>query len=177
MYVVVRGTGDVGVTDTMLREAVRRLDASAPVFEVRTLEALVSGAAGGARAATSFAIAVGVVSLVLALFGVYGLLASAVASRTRELGIRRALGASRGRLARSVAAEAAAMSAAGVVAGVTGIALFARVLESQLYGVSATNGAVVGGAAALLVAAAIVAALPPAMRAAAVDPAVTLRVE
>ena len=177
MYVVVRGTGDVPVTAATLRDAVRRLDPGAPMFDVRTLDALVDGAAGPARTATSFAIALGIVSLLLAIVGVYGLLASAVAGRTRELGIRRALGASGGRLARGVAAEATAMSAVGVIAGLIVILLFSRVLESQLYGVSATSNGVLGGAAALLVASAIVAALPPALRAARVDPAATLRVE
>src|SRR4029079_19215926 len=127
MYVVVRGSGAVPVTDRMLRDAVRRLDPAAPVFDVRTLGALVAEAAGPARTPTSFAIGLGAISLLLAVAGVYGLLAGAVAGRTRELGIRRARGASRERLARDVAAEAVVMSGAGVLAGLGMVVALSRV--------------------------------------------------
>ena len=116
-------------------------------------------------------------SLLLAAIGVYGLLASSVAARTREIGVRRALGSSSGRIMALVAREALAMSAAGVVAGLATAMAFARVIQAQLYGIAATDPRVMAGVAALLVGIAGLAALIPARRAAGVDPAITLRCE
>ena len=177
MYLVVRAAPDGPATASIIRDAVRRIDPGAPVFDVRTLDTLVSNASASARTATVFATALGAVSLLLAALGVYGLLASTVAARRRELGICRALGASGLTLARQVAAEALTMSVVGVAGGLFVTAASTRVLQSQLYGVSVTDAAVLAGVTTLLVVTAALAALPPALRAAHADPAAILRID
>ena len=116
-------------------------------------------------------------SVLLATLGMYGLLASSVAGRTRELGVRRALGATGGQLARAVAGEACVMSVVGIAAGLAIVAASARVVQSQLYGISATDPTVLAGVSLLLLGVAVGASLGPARRAATVDPSIVLKVE
>jgi len=177
MFVVARGVTDAHSTLPVVREAARRLDPQAPLFEARSLADLVDAAAAPRRTATTIAAGVAVASLLLAMLGVYGLLGSSVAARTREIGIRRALGASTARTMTLVLREGVVLALAGIAGGVVLAVLSARVIQAQLYGVTATDPRVLAAVAAALALSAAGAAFAPALRAARVDPAVTLRAD
>ena len=119
----------------------------------------------------------GVLALALAAVGVYGLLAYAVARRTREIGIRMALGAGRGGVIALVLRRAQIPLAIGIAAGLPAAWAGSRFIESMLFGVHATDAAAIGGAIAALLAVAHLAAYLPARRAARVDPLTALRSE
>ena len=119
----------------------------------------------------------GATALVLAAVGVYGVIAHAVARRTREIGIRIALGARRGDVLRLVLGEGIPLGAAGVALGLAGAWALRRVVASLLYGVTPADPLAFGVAAALLLGVAVVATLVPARQATLVDPAVTIKSE
>jgi len=117
------------------------------------------------------------VALALSAQGIYGVLVLSVAQRTREIGIRMALGADRVRLVRMVVGGGLRMALLGVALGLAGALVATRVLASLVYGVSTTDPLTLAATAALLLGAAALASWVPAMRAARVDPAVSLRAE
>ena len=176
VYLVARGA-EASVLGSAMRAAVRRLDPEAPVFEMQSLDEIVNATVAPRRLATWFAMGVAGVSLLLAAIGLYGLLASSVAVRRRELGIRRALGSSTRAIVRIVSGEAVALSAMGTVLGSAAALAAARAIRSQLFGIDAADPRVVSATALLLAFVAVVAAWVPARRAARVDPAIALREE
>jgi predicted permease len=177
LFVVVRGTGDPEALAPVLRRELAALDATAPVFDVRALDELVGRASAERRASAIFSSGVGAVSLLLAAIGIYGLLAGAVAARTREIGVRRALGASTSAVVALVGREAIVMTAAGIAAGLAAALAAGRLIDAYLFGVRATDPASIAGVSALLAATAAMASVAPARRAARVDPAIALRTE
>jgi ABC-type antimicrobial peptide transport system permease subunit len=117
------------------------------------------------------------IALLLASIGIYGVMSYSVAQRTRELGIRMALGAARPRVLGLVVGQGMALAAAGVGIGLAAAFGLTRLLTTQLYGVSATDPGTFALVAALLAGVALLATLLPAMRATRVDPVVALRDE
>jgi putative ABC transport system permease protein len=117
------------------------------------------------------------IALVLASVGIYGLMSYSVAQRSRELGVRIALGAARSDVLRLVLRQGMSLALMGIVIGVGAAFALTRLIESQLYGVRATDPATFVGVAALLGVTALAANLVPALRATRVDPAVVLREE
>jgi ABC-type antimicrobial peptide transport system permease subunit len=117
------------------------------------------------------------IALLLASVGVYGVVAFGVARRTREFGIRMALGAERAQVARLVLGQGARLAGAGTLVGVVAAAILAGAMQSLVFGVPPRDALSFGGAAGVLLAVALVASYLPARRAASVDPAVTLRCE
>lgn len=116
-------------------------------------------------------------ALLLATLGLYGVLAYAVTERTREIGIRIALGAERGRVMRLVVGQGLRLAGAGVAIGVAAATLFGRLIESQLFEVRAFDPPTITAMVCALMAAALLASWLPARRAMRSDPAVTLRYE
>ena len=119
----------------------------------------------------------GLLGLVLAAAGIYGVVAYLVTLRTREFGIRMALGADRSRVLRMVMGRGATLVGLGLTIGIAGAAAVTRVLRGSLYGVTSTDPITFGAMALLLAAVALAACAIPARRAALVDPAVALRAE
>jgi predicted permease len=171
----VRTDSDPAAMGTTLRETVRKLDANLPVYELKTLIAEVNELAFTDRLITVFALSIGLLASLLAALGLYGVMAYVVARRTREIGIRMALGASTGNVAWMILREIVVMCAAGLAIGLVAAYLLGRAVETQLYGVKASDPFVFICSAVLLALVAMMAGLVPARKAATVDPMVALR--
>jgi putative ABC transport system permease protein len=117
------------------------------------------------------------IALVLAAAGIYGVLAGSVTERLREIGVRSALGASRGDIQVMVIRQGMRLTALGIGLGLAGALIVTRLLRSLLYGVSALDATTYAGVTGVLIGVALVACWVPAWRAARLDPAVTLRAE
>jgi predicted permease len=162
---------------TVLREAVHSVDPNVPVSDMLTLKDQVARNLATERLVARLTAAFGLTAATLVTAGLYGLMAFAVARRTREIGVRIALGAGRSAVAWMVLREALALVAAGALLALPVAWGLARYVQSQLYGVGGADPAVAGGLLATLILIETVAAFLPARRALKLDPAVALRQE
>jgi ABC-type antimicrobial peptide transport system permease subunit len=155
------------------------MDPDVPVFDVRTFhEHLFRGRAlFGVRLGAIFGLIFGLLALTLAAVGVYGVISYSVSSRTREIGIRIALGARMASVLRLVVRQGFVLCLAGLGVGIVIALAVTRVMSAILYDVSATNPFIIFGAAFILCSVASLASLFPARRAAKIDPARALRAE
>jgi predicted permease len=157
-----------------VRAAVREMDPSVPLFDVRAMASRLDGALTDRRTPMILAVSFAAVALLLAAIGLYGVLAYQVAQRSREIGIRIALGASAPGIFQMVLREGALVVGAGAVVGLAGAWLLRRTVQGQLYEVDAMDPRVIGAVAVVLGAVALVACVLPARRAASTDPAIAL---
>jgi putative ABC transport system permease protein len=176
-HLVVRTVGDPTSFAPAIRSAVWDVDPDQPVSNVRTMndvftEELVSRNTQMILVGTFAGLA-----LLLASVGLYGVLSYTVAQRTAEIGVRVALGAQRADVIRGVVRTALVLGAVGIALGIAGALGLTRLLESFLFGVTATDPATFAGVAALLLLVSLVASYVPARRAAGIDPISALRVE
>jgi predicted permease len=171
----IRSTMDPAAAGAAIRREVARLDANLPVTDVRTIERQIAWSLIAERMVASLSSVFGLLATVLAAIGLYGVRAVAVARRTREIGIRMALGAYQGSVVWLVMREALVVTAAGLAAGIPLALAGVRMIESQLFGVGGVDIAVVAGSIGILVAAASLAGYLPARRATAIDPIQALR--
>ncbi|HXE60541.1 MAG TPA: FtsX-like permease family protein, partial [Gemmatimonadaceae bacterium] len=155
--------------------AVAAVDPSQPVTELRTMDAVLSRSTTQRQLALVLFASFAVLAMALAAAGIYGVLAGSVAERTREIGLRSALGATPGDLFMLVARYGLRLAAIGVVIGLAGALASTRLLRALLFGVGPTDPWMLGGAAAGLFVIAAVACAVPAWRAVRVDPVVALR--
>ncbi|MDB4966156.1 MAG: transporter permease [Myxococcales bacterium] len=177
MALVVRTQGDPAALATTARSAIAELDPAQPIFDVQPLERLVAQSLGQRRFMLTLMLLFGLVALVLAAVGIYGVMAYTVAQRTQEIGIRVALGAQPGRVLGMVLRDGMTLVGTGLVIG-TGAALaLTRLASSLLYGVSTADVGTYVVIAAALAAVALVAIVLPARRAMRVDPMQALRSE
>jgi putative ABC transport system permease protein len=160
-----------------IRQVVQGIDKDLPVTDVANLPDLIDASMAQARLRTWLLGSFGVVALLLAAAGVFGVVSCSVASRTREFGVRIALGASRAAIGKMVLLEGFGVAGAGVGVGVAGALALARFLKSQLYGVGAYDPLTFLVSAAVLLAVALSACYLPARRATRVDPMEALRHE
>jgi macrolide transport system ATP-binding/permease protein len=172
---LVRTTSDPNAMIGPIRAVVQQLDPSLPVFDVQTLRQHLGLALFPSRVAASLLGGFGLLALVLAAIGVYGVVAYSVAQRTREIGIRMALGARPGDVLQMVVRQGMVLAVVGLVVGLVGAFAAMRLLESLLYDVSATDVGTYTVVSALLAAVVFVACVVPAWRAANVDPVRALR--
>jgi len=176
-YLVVRTTGDPGVVVSRVREALHAIDPDLPLGEVQTLDQRLWEATAPARFRTWLMALFGVMALMLAAIGIYGVVAYSVAQRTRELGVRLALGAAPRDVLRMVLKETARLAGAGTAIGFI-LALGAgRLMSAMLFAVSPSDSPTFIGTSAFLLLVALASGLLPAWRAAATDPVVALRAE
>jgi putative ABC transport system permease protein len=177
MSLVLRTDRDPAALASSLREAVRAGDPGLPIYDLQTMDELVTNQQRGDRIMPRLLGIFGGVALVLAVLGVYSVMAYMVTQRTREMGIRLALGAE-GRDIRSlVVKQGIRLATMGTVIGLALAAASTRALSSFLFGVSAFDPLVFGGVTAALVGAALLASLIPAARASRVSPLVALKSE
>jgi len=177
MSIVVRSRGDAAALAPAVRAAVWEVDGNQPIVRVATMHDLVAATAAERRFALTLFEAFALAALVLAAAGIYGVLAGSVAERTREIGVRAALGASRSDILGLVVRQGLALSGVGIVIGIAAAAAASRAIAAMLFGISATDPLTYVAVIVLLASVSLVASAVPAWRAARVDPASTLRAE
>jgi putative ABC transport system permease protein len=175
MTITVKTAGEPLSLATAAQRAVRKLDADMPVSRVRSMESVITDSMGNRRFPMQLLGLFSLVALTLATIGVYGVVSYLVAQRTRELGIRVALGARRRQVIGLVVVRSLLPIGLGLAVGIAGALVASRLLGTLLYEVKANDPAVLAGIVAMLGGAALFASFIPARRAAAVDPIVVLR--
>lgn len=177
MTYYVRHAAGAGDLASALRAAVRRIDPAIPVVDLQTMEAQAARSLFLERLAAVLSMLFGLLATVLAAVGLYGMMSYSVVQRTRELGIRIALGALRPRILWNVLREVAWVVALGLVLGLPAAYALARLAEALLYGLSPADPWAFAAACVLLAAVALAAGSLPARRATRVDPMTALRSE
>jgi predicted permease len=175
MTIAIRAAADDSPIASMLRRAVANLNQQAPVSEVKSMQAVVSEASSTPASTTSLFVIFAAVALVLGVIGIYGVLSFLVSKRTREVGIRMALGAQRRDVLWLVMKEGARLSLAGISFGLAGAFALTRLLSSELYGISPADPLTFLGVALLMAVVTLIACYVPTRRAMRVDPTVALR--
>jgi putative ABC transport system permease protein len=177
MHYVVRAGNRPSSLAPAIRAAVRSFDKTVPIAELRSLDDIFATAIAGRRTVAILLAAFAAIGLALGAVGIYGVIGHAVSQRTRELGIRTALGAAEGRIAMMVIGEGLRLTTIGIAIGIV-VGLFAaRSLRALLFGVATGDPQIYAGVAVILAIVATAAAYFPARRAARVDPLTALRAE
>ncbi|MDQ3070009.1 MAG: ABC transporter permease [Acidobacteriota bacterium] len=177
MSVIVRAHGDPAALAGPVRQAVAALDPAQPVARVMTMGAHLRNSLAEPRFLSTLTMLFGGLALVLAAIGIYGVMAWSVAVRTREFGVRFALGARPSALLRQVLGEGLLVVAAGAIAGLAMAAALSRLIGSLLFETSPTEPSTYAAAAAIVVVASLAAMTVPALRATRIDPITALRSE
>ncbi len=177
LFLYLRTYSDPALLLPAVRRTMQQLDPTLALVALRTMDAQIDDTLSNERMVALLAVSFGVLATVLAGVGLYGVLAYATAQRTREIGIRMALGSTRGAAARIVLADVGLLVGLGIVGALPVTIALSRLLRSQLYGVSPADPLSLAAAVLLVAAVALLAALLPAHRAARVDPAIALRTE
>ena len=172
---MIRTTGEPLLAARAVEAAIHELNPTLPVFSIRTFESNTGGAYIAQRMGGSMLAVFGMLALVLAAVGLYGVLAYSVAQRSREVGIRMALGATSSDVLKLVIRHGLAMTLAGIAIGLTAALGLTRFIKAMLYGVSPTDGLTMAGVAAMMVAVALAACYLPARRAMSIDPVRAMR--
>jgi putative ABC transport system permease protein len=174
---VLRTDASVALLGSAMRSAVREVDARVPVTNVTSLPAIVDAATARVRLTMLLLAMSAAAALLLGVIGIYSIVSYSVAGRLREFGVRLALGAQPSRIQGMVLRDGLVLASVGVAVGLVSALLAARVVQSMLYGVSATDPALYAFVTAFLVLVAAAATLGPARRAAHVDPIEAIRAE
>jgi predicted permease len=172
--IIVRTQGSMADASASLRGAV---DPLLPFAAVRSMEEVEGAAVAQPRLMMALLLALAAVAVLLSAIGIHGLIASSVAERTREMGIRMALGATTGRAVRTIAMPGVALALVGIVVGCVMARAATSLLQSFVWGISPTDPATYAAVAGLFVAVAAIASLMPALRIVRLDPTTTLRAE
>jgi putative ABC transport system permease protein len=177
MMLVVRTAADPAQVRNAVRDAVRSVDPRQPIATPATMDSIVERSTAHRRVALLFFAFFSTIALLLAMGGVYGVMAGAVTERTREFGVRAALGASPSGILGLVLRDGFVLALAGLAVGVTGALILGRYLESLLYSVEPRDPAMLTVAAVVVMLTSLLACTLPARRAARVDPMTALRSE
>ncbi len=175
MSIVFRGEGDVAALLPAIRAAIWSVDGDQPIVRDAVMRDLVAASAAERRFALVLFELFALAALVLAAAGIYGLLAGHVAERTREIGLRSAVGAPRARIVALVLGQGLRLTLVGIMLGLAGAVAASRWIESLLYGVSPVDALTYLAVTTVLAAVALAACAAPAWRATTIDPAITLR--
>ncbi|HYC32142.1 MAG TPA: FtsX-like permease family protein, partial [Gemmatimonadales bacterium] len=177
LRLVVRSEGDPAALTAAVRAAVAELDPDVPLAEVQTMEEALGAWAAERRLTTLLVAGFALLAIVLGAVGIYGVMAQMVAQRTREIGIRIAVGAVPGEIVALVFRQSALLAGLGIVAGLVGGLAATRLLAGLLFGIAPTDALTFAGTAVLLALVATLASLLPAIRATRIDPIEALRTE
>jgi predicted permease len=177
LTLAIRTTGDPAGYAPLVRETIRKIDPALAVFDIRTMDAQISRAMLLPRSAAFLFGLAGLVGLFIATVGIYGVISFSVAQRTKEIGIRMALGARRAQVLGMVLKHGLTLTAAGSAIGVALSLALARVASSLLYGVSPIDAVTFLSVPPVLLLVALTACLIPAQRAASLNPIGTLKYE
>ena len=177
MVLVVRTSGDPNLVAPRVRSAVRSLDPAQPIVNLATMDQLVARSTAQRRFALLLFSTFGLVALLLASAGICGVLSGRVTERTREIGLRSALGATPGSIVRMIVSEGARLTVLGAALGIAGAVALSRFLETLLYGVRPVDPLTLAGVVGTLGFVAVIACLIPAVRALRIDPMAALRAE
>jgi len=177
MTIYARTSADPAKLGTALRSEVRRADPNLPVFDMKTIEQQIDEDVFADRLVAVLSTFFGGLAALLAAIGLYGVMAYTVARRTREIGLRMALGAERPHVLRMVMREAGWLAVFGIAIAVPAAFAVSRLIQAQLYNVKANDPAIFAGATVALAAVACAAGLIPAVRATRIDPMAALRNE
>ena len=177
MTLVVRTSGDVIALEPAIRRAVRAVDPDQPISNLETMNALVAQSLGKSRLSMMLFGLFGIVGLVLACVGIYGVMSYGVMQRTREFGVRMALGARPSDVRDLVLKTGATLTLVGIVIGAGGALALTRLMLSLVFGVTTTDPITYLGSVTVLAVIALLASYLPARRATLVDPAIVLRNE
>jgi predicted permease len=175
-YLAVRTASDTLSLASTIRKQILAIDGSQPVSDIKTMDQVLEAALGQRRLTMWLLGSFAGVALLLAIIGMYGVIAYSVARRTQEVGIRRALGAQQADILRLVLRQGLALALAGVAVGIAGAFALTRVMQGLLFQVTATDPATFIGIAILFLIAALAASYIPARRAARIDPMAALRI-
>jgi putative ABC transport system permease protein len=174
LSLVIRTTNGVAIASTV-RSTIAAIDPQQPIGSVRAMDDLVAESVAPRRLNFILLSAFALVALALTAAGLYGVMSYIVAQRTREIGVRMALGATPGSVVRMVLAEAGALTVAGIGIGIVGALVLTRSMTSLLFGVGAADPVIYAGVSILLAAVALLAAAAPSSRATRIDPLIALR--
>jgi predicted permease len=174
MTLAVKTGGPPAALGADIQRQVSSIDPELPFYQVRTMDERIEASLVSRRTPMVLAVGFGVVALLLSAIGIYGVLAYQVAERRKEIGIRMALGGEARQIFALVLREGLAIVGVGIGVGIAGALAIGRALESQLYGVGASDPLVIGAVAATLAVIALLACVVPARRAARVNPATAL---
>jgi putative ABC transport system permease protein len=177
LSVLLRAREDPGGLLQPLRRQLAQMDADLPLFDIYPMREVVADELAINRASARMLTAFGGLALLLAAIGIYGVMATAVAARSREIGIRVALGAPKAHIVGMVLRQGITMGLIGIVVGIGAALAAARLIESLLYGVSARDPVTIALVAGVLLAATALASYVPVRRALAMDPATSLQAE
>jgi putative ABC transport system permease protein len=177
MAFIVRSSADPATLSASIRRRVADIDPELPIYDMETMSQAVSASVAQPRFYTLLLAAFAGLALLLAALGIYGVISYTVSQRTRELGIRIALGATNERIMRLVLGQGLALMAAGVAIGVLGALALMRVLSTMLFSVRTTDAATFIVVPVVLAVVAAIASYLPARRAARVDPVIAMRAE
>jgi ABC-type antimicrobial peptide transport system permease subunit len=177
LTVFLRTNRPSGDAVSALREKVRAIDPASPLFDVGVLQEAVDSSFDNRRAVMLLLVAFAGLAVFLSALGIYGVLAYDVSQRTREIGVRSAIGASRGQIASLILRQGLWKGGIGVVLGLIGAALLSRSMTTLLYNVQPTDPVVYAVVSLALIGVALLASYLPARRAARLDPLMALREE
>jgi predicted permease len=177
MTFVVRAAGNLATLLPSVRRAVAALDANLPIYEARSMDDVIAGTTAGPRLAAVLSGSFATIAVLLAVIGIAGVTGYVVTRRTREIGLRMALGATANRVVYMVVVQTMRLATAGVGLGILASVAATRILRGQVYGVSVTDAATFLLVPALLLSIAAAASAVPALRAARVSPVVALTEE
>ncbi|HEY9229003.1 MAG TPA: FtsX-like permease family protein, partial [Gemmatimonadaceae bacterium] len=174
---IVRSSSDAQTIGAAIRERVHAVDAQMPIYDLHTMEDVVSESVAQPRFYMTLLSGFAGLALLLAALGIYGVISYSVSQRTRELGIRIALGATHDRVVRLVLGQGVMLTLVGVGLGLVGAYWLVKLLGALLFGIEPTDAVTFGGVAVVLVGVASLASYVPARRAARVDPVIAMRAD